>query len=383
MRRALVLARRNLRTHPNPRVGAVVVRNGEIVGEGWHNGPGTPHAEAAAFAQAGERARGATIYVTLEPCSHTHNPDGSPRVPCAQRCLDAGVARVVGAMVDPDVRTSGRGFEQLRQEGVAVTIGVEEEAARRLNEAFIRHRKTGLPFITHKAAMTLDGKIATTTGDSKWITGEASRAYVHEHLRGDADAIVAGVGTVLKDNPQFTVRSTKSGRATRAGNAKPPLRVLIDSSLRTPHDFHVAGPNSLFICADGIALRSDAERLREAGAEVVFLPIGDGEDKGRVSVRAVAELLAARGLLSVLLESGGALAASFWQAGLVNRVVFFYAPKIVGGVYAPTAIDGPGITEMANAHNLGTLKVRRFGSDIAIFADVPENYSGDAAAQTE
>ncbi len=375
MRRALLLARRNLRTHPNPRVGAVVVKGGEIVGEGWHNGPGTPHAEAAAFAQAGDRARGATIYVTLEPCSHTHNPDGSPRVPCAQRCLDAGVSRVVGAMVDPDTRTSGRGFELLRHSGVAVTIGVEEDAARSLNEAFIRHRLTGLPFITHKAALTLDGKIATATGDSKWITGEASRAFVHEHLRHEADAIVAGVGTVLADNPQFTVRTGKRAK----GNAKPPLRVLIDSSLRTPQGFHAVGPNSLFIGAEGVASSSDADRLRETGAEVVLLPIGDAENNRRVSVRAVAELLASRGLLSVLLESGGALAASFWQASLVNRAVFFYAPKIVGGANAPTAVDGPGIMEMANAHNLGTLKMRQFGSDIAIFADVPDTYSGDAA----
>lgn len=368
MRRALHLARRNLHTHPNPRVGAVVVQNGKIVGEGWHDGLGTPHAEAMAFAQAGDLARDATVYVTLEPCSHTHNIDGSPRIPCAQRCLDAGVSRVVGAMVDPDKRTSWRGFALLAQSGVEISIGLEENAAQRLNAAYIRHRTKGLPFITHKAALTLDGKTATPSGDSKWITGETARAYVHRHLRNESDAIVVGVGTVLADNPHLTTRPFKGNKP--AWNAHQPLRVIIDSSLRTPTGFHVAGPNTLFVGADGIASEENADRLRQAGSDVVLLP---PTENGRVDVRAVAGLLAQRGLLSVLLESGGTLAASFWQAGLINQAVYFFAPKIIGGANAPTAVDGPGLSNaMANAQNLGKLTVRRFGNDVALIADVAQ-----------
>ena len=363
MRRALLLARRNLHTHPNPRVGAVVVQNGKIVGEGWHNGPGTGHAEAMAFAQAGDLARGATVYVTLEPCSHTHNPDGSPRIPCAQRCLKAGVSRVIGAMVDPDTRVSGRGFAQLEAAGVMVEVGVLEADARKLNEAFIRHRTTGLPFITHKAALTLDGKIAAPGGDSKWITGEKSRAYVHKHLRNASDALIVGVKTVLADNPQLTTRLS-------TGNAHHPLRVVIDSRLQTRSDFQVAAPNTLFVGVEGFASPNDAERLRQTGADVLLLP---PDETGRVSVVALAEHLASRGKLSVLLESGGTLAASFWQAGLISRAVYFFAPKIIGGTSAPTAIDGPGLSDaMAGAQQMRKITVRRFGSDVALIADVAQ-----------
>ena len=363
MRRALSLARRNLHTHPNPRVGAVVVQNGKIVGEGWHNGPGTPHAEAMAFAQAGDLAHGATVYVTLEPCSHTHNPDGSPRIPCAQRCIEAGVKWVVGAMVDPDMRVSGRGFAQLKAAGVEVEIGVLEADARKINEAFIRHRTTGLPFITHKAAQTLDGKIASVSGDSKWITGESSRAYVHKFLRNEADAVVVGAKTVLADNPHLTTRLPKR-------NAHQPLRVIIDSTLQTPPDFHVAAPDTLFIGAEGIASDANAERLRQTGADVFLLPPGE---TGRVGALAIAQHLAQLGKLSVLLESGGTLAAAFWQAHLINQAVFFIAPKVIGGASAPTPIDGPGLSElMANAQNMGTITVRRFGNDVALIADVAQ-----------
>ena len=249
-----------------------------------------------------------------------------------------------------------------------MSVGVLEHEARRLNEAFIRHRTTGLPFITHKTALTLDGKTATATGDSKWITGESARAFVHRHLRNEADAIMVGVGTVLADNPHLTTRLPKGNQP--AGNAHQPLRVIIDSRLRTPTDFHVAGPNTLFVGAAGVAGEQNADGLRQAGSDVILLP---PDENGRVDVRAVAELLAQRGYLSMLLESGGALAASFWQAGLVNRAVYFFAPKIIGGANAPTAVDGPGLSNvMANAQNLGKLTVRRFGNDVALIADVAQ-----------
>jgi diaminohydroxyphosphoribosylaminopyrimidine deaminase / 5-amino-6-(5-phosphoribosylamino)uracil reductase len=364
MRHALTLAAR-ARTHPNPMVGAVVVKEGRIVGEGWHkgyvNGVSTDHAETVALAAAGEAARGATMYVTLEPCSHTAKSDGTPRTPCAERCIRSGVARLVAAMEDPDERVSGQGFAALRAAGIAVTVGVEEARARILNHAYIRHRTSGLPYITHKAAMTLDGKIAAVGGDAKWITGDAARAHVHR-LRHRADALVTGIGTVLADDPQLTTRLAK-------GNGRDPLRVIIDSRLRLPAKANVARTGTLVIGAEG----TDAARIaavEATGAEVVTVP---ADTAGRVEVTAAARLLAERGLFSVLLESGGELAASFWKAGLVNRALFFIAPKVVGGAAAASPIGGAGLSRcMADAVRVHNFSVRRFGSDIALEAEVSE-----------
>ncbi len=365
MRRALRLARRG-RTHPNPMVGAVLVKNGQVVGEGFHLRKGEPHAETAAFAAAaaasGEAARGATLYVTLEPCSFT----GGGRTPCTARCVAAGVARVVGAMTDPDARVSGQGFAQLRAAGVAVTVGVEEAAARAMNRAYIKHRQTGLPYIVHKAAMTLDGKIATETGSSKWVTGEAARSYVHR-LRDRADAIVVGVGTVLADDPELTARLPR-------GNGHDPLRVIIDSRLRTPPESRavrvskVPSAGTLVVTVDG-ADKTKRARLEAAGAEVVTLP---ANGTGQVDAAAAARLLAERGALSVLLEGGGELAASFWEAGLVDKALFFIAPKIIGGRAAKTPVEGAGRTAMSKAIELASLKFRRFGPDVALEGEVKE-----------
>jgi len=367
MDRALQLAQRG-RTHPNPMVGAIVVRDGQIVGEGFHPRRGEAHAEAFAFADAGEAARGATLYVTLEPCSHT---DGG-RTPCVARCLRAGVARVVGAMTDPDGRVSGRGFAQLRAAGVEVVDGVREAAARRLNRAYVKHRTTGLPYVTHKAAMTLDGKIAASGGDSKWITGEPARRYVHRHLRHRADALVVGIGTVLADDPTLTTRLPR-------GNGHDPLRVLIDSGLRTPpgaaavRAAATSPAGTLIVGSQGRA-GAAARRacLEAAGAEVVLVP---PDVQGRADVRAVARLLAERGALDVLLEGGSELAASFWEGGLVDNALFFIAPKIVGGRAAPTPLAGTGIaTVMADAVCLERLNVRRFGQDIALEGEVQADH---------
>jgi diaminohydroxyphosphoribosylaminopyrimidine deaminase/5-amino-6-(5-phosphoribosylamino)uracil reductase len=357
MRRALFLARQG-RTHPNPMVGAVVVRDGVIVGEGFHRGVGTPHAEAAAFAAAGDAAIGATLYVTLEPCSFTRTPAGAPRTPCSARCLTAGVARVVGAMQDPDARVAGDGFRQLAAAGVAVTVGVEEDRARTLNAAFVRHRTVGLPYITHKAALTLDGKIAAVGGDSRWVTGPEARAYVHR-LRDRADALIVGVGTVLADDPALTTRFAHEG----VGNGRDPLRVVVDSTLRTPVGARVAGPGTLIVGAEGRADGSRFEALAATGADIALVA-ADGA--GRVDVAAVARLLSGRGHLNLLLESGGTLAASFWTGGLVSKALFFVAPKIVGGDAAPTPVGGAGGRLMADAVELGKLTVRRFGRDIAL-----------------
>jgi diaminohydroxyphosphoribosylaminopyrimidine deaminase/5-amino-6-(5-phosphoribosylamino)uracil reductase len=360
MRRALVLARR-ARTHPNPMVGAVVVKDGRIVGEGWHQGVGTPHAEAAAFTAAGEAARGATLYVTLEPCSHTHNTDGSPRTSCAGRCLAAGVSRVVVAMVDPDARVSGRGITCLRDAGIAVSVGLQEKTARALNAAYIKHRTTGYPYIIHKAAMTLDGKIAATGGDSRWITGERSRAWAHRHLRHRADAIIVGVGTVLADNPSLTTRLP-------GGNGHDPLRVILDSGLKTPLTAQVARAGTLFITAKGKADNERITALQSTGAEVMELPSGSD---GYIDLQAVARLLAERGIYSVLLEGGGELAFSFWQAKLIDKAVFFIAPKVIGGRESKSPVEGAGLSRsMADAVTLDRLIVRRIGQDIALEGEV-------------
>ena len=362
MRRALKLAAQS-RTHPNPMVGAVVVREGRIVGEGWHkgyvDGIATPHAEAMAFAAAGEAANGATVYVTLEPCAHYFRSDGAPRIPCSARCITARVSRVVCAMEDPDARVAGRGFAMMREAGIEVVVGVEEAAARKLNHAYIRHRTTGLPYITHKAAMTLDGKLAAPGGDSKWVTGETSRAAVHR-LRHHADALIVGIGTVLTDNPQLTTR-------LRRGNGRDPLRVVIDSRLRLPSAARLSRPGTLVLTTE----RADEEKslsLASCGVEVVKVP---ADAEGRVAVRAAAEFLAERGLLSILLESGGSLAASFWEARLISRALFFIAPKVIGGTESVTPIDGRGLAQiMGNAVQLEISRVRRLDGDVAIEAEV-------------
>lgn len=360
MRRALVLARR-ARTHPNPMVGAVIVKDGQIVGEGWHHGVGTPHAEAAAFAAAGNAARGATIYVTLEPCSHSHNRDGTPRTSCASRCLAAGVARVVVAMVDPDERVSGQGISQLRAAGVTVSVGLEEKTARALNAAYVKQRTTGYPYIIHKAAMTLDGKIAAPGGDSRWITGDRARAWSHRHLRHRVDAILVGSGTVLADNPSLTTRLP-------GGNGRDPLRVILDSSLKTSLSAKVARAGTLFISVKDKAEKDRVHALEGTGAEVLELP---GAVNGYVDVESVARLLAERGIYSVLLEGGGELASAFWQAKLIDRAVFFIAPKVIGGRDAKSPVEGTGLSRsMADAVMLGRLTVRRIGQDIALEGEV-------------
>ncbi|MBC8135908.1 MAG: bifunctional diaminohydroxyphosphoribosylaminopyrimidine deaminase/5-amino-6-(5-phosphoribosylamino)uracil reductase RibD [Fibrella sp.] len=376
MRRALTLAKRGKFTHPNPKVGAVIVKDGAVVGEGWHVRPGTPHAEAMAFAAAGENARGATIYVTLEPCAHTQNADGSPRLSCAQRCVEAGVAHLVCAMLDPDPRTSGRGFSLLRDAGITVAVGVGEAESRTMNRPFIKHRETGLPYVLHKAAMTMDGKIATVSGSSRWITGAESRSYVHRVLRNTADAVVVGVGTVLADDPSLTARLGDGLQGTTSRNAHAPLRVVIDSGLRIPLTAKVVGPGTVIYATNTPTTQGRVSEVMERGVEVVLLP---GGTDGRVDLKAASRHLAGeRGALSLLLESGGELAAGFYAAKLVDTALFFVAPKLVGGRNAPTPIGGDGMTnDMSNAVETGALRVKRFGADIAIYTDIVYDNGSD------
>lgn len=358
MRRALRLATKGF-TAPNPMVGCVLVRNGEIVGEGYHFVAGMPHAEVNALQQAGERARGATAYVTLEPCCHYGRTP-----PCTKALIAAGVRHVVVATLDPDPRVRGRGVAELREAGLSVEVGVLEPAARALNRAFFHFHETGLPLITLKVAMTLDGKVATSTGDTRWITGQKARNYVHR-LRAQSGAVLAGIGTVLADDPRLDARLP--GRPS----PRQPLRVIVDSHLRTPPccaAIRLAQQNpQTYPLLIATTAPQPPKELAGSGVEVVTLP---SDSAGRVDLHALTRLLATRQIISVLVEGGPTLHEAFLKAGLANRVLFFIAPKLVGGKSAPTAIEGDGVATLAEAWQLSPFTVRRLAPDIVLEADV-------------
>ena len=349
MHRAITLARKGMgKTAPNPAVGCVVVRDGAIVGEGWHRKAGTPHAEVHALRQAGGAARGADVYVTLEPCSHYGKTP-----PCAEALMEARVQRIFAAMVDPNPKVSGRGVEMLRSAGIEVTIGILERESRLLNEPFIKHVTTGLPFVILKSAMTLDGKTATESGDSKWITNEKSRRYVHK-LRALLDAVMVGVGTVTADDPQLT---------SRIAGGRDPLRIIVDSALTIPiHSrvLHLSSPARTVI-ATLAGSGPKAEQLRDCGVEILQCQ----EREGRVDLHDLLARLGSMGVQSVLLEGGSRLAGEALRLGLIDKFLLFYAPKIVGGE-APGLFAGRSAGRMAEAVRLMDLKVRRFDEDIMI-----------------
>ncbi|MCL6499091.1 MAG: bifunctional diaminohydroxyphosphoribosylaminopyrimidine deaminase/5-amino-6-(5-phosphoribosylamino)uracil reductase RibD [Firmicutes bacterium] len=354
MRRALQLACLGRgRTSPNPMVGTVVVRDGVEVGCGYHRAAGGPHAEAEALARAGELARGATLYVNLEPCDHHGRTP-----PCTEAILAAGVRRLVVAMEDPDPRVRGRGIRRLREAGVEVAVGVLEEEARRVNAAYVKHRTTGLPWVTCKWAMSLDGRIATRTGASRWITGTQAREYAHR-LRDYHDAVLVGCGTALRDDPALTCRLP---------GGRDPLRVVVDSGAHLPPEARMLreGSSPVVVATTPRADPGRAERLRRAGAEVwVCEP-----DAGGVSLRDLLRRLADRGVLSVLAEGGSALHASLLEAGLVDRLAAFVAPVVVGGRGAPGPVSGQGVAELVHALRLEEVTVRRFGPDLCVEGDV-------------
>ena len=356
MARALELAAGGLGlTSPNPAVGAVLVRDGVIVGEGFHERAGGPHAEAVALARAGAAARGATCYVTLEPCAHHGRTP-----PCADALVTAGVARVVAACPDPNPRVDGRGFARLRAAGIDVTVGPGEAEARALNRAFFTFVTAGRPHVTLKSAMTLDGRIAAWDGTSRWITGEVARAEAHR-LRFLADAVLVGIGTVLRDDPELTVRLPGTP-------AKEPYRVVADSRLRTPPDAQVlrAGdPSRTIVACRAPAPRRRAAGLRERGARVLELP-GEGR---RVDLRALLKTLGELDVVAVLAEGGAELGAGLLDAGLVDRVAFFVAPRLLGGRTAPGPLGGVG-RSLKDAVSVTALSYRIVGEDLLIEGDV-------------
>ena len=353
---SLELARRGEgRTRPNPPVGAVVIRSGRVVGRGFHPRAGEPHAEVFALRDAGEAARGGELYVTLEPCSHQGRTG-----PCTEAVLAAGVTKVFIGCTDPNPRVAGRGIERLRQAGLTVECGLLESECRRLIAPFAKHITTGLPFVILKTAMTLDGKTATATGDSKWITSEASRAHVHQ-CRNRCDAVLTGIGTVLADNPLLTVRGIDKGRN--------PVRVIVDSALRLPLDARILDdlPNAaLIIATTDKASRDKMEILRERGAEVITMP----QIVGQVNLASLFADLGRRGLQSVLLESGAELNGEMLRRGFVDRMMVFIAPRIVGGADARGVFGGCGVARMAQSLNLRDLRTARFGDDILIEGEV-------------
>jgi diaminohydroxyphosphoribosylaminopyrimidine deaminase/5-amino-6-(5-phosphoribosylamino)uracil reductase len=356
MARALALAERARGlTSPNPLVGSLVVVDDRVVGEGFHRVAGEPHAEIEALSAAGARATGATLYVTLEPCSHHGRTP-----PCAPAVIAAGIRRVVVAISDPNPLVAGRGLAMLRSAGIEVTVGVCTVDAERQNRTWLTAMRQGRPHVTLKAAMTLDGRIADVHGSSQWITGQAARREAHR-LRAESDAIVVGAETALRDDPRLTVRLDPPW-------PREPLRVVLDARARTPVAAQVitAGtPGRAVIATSTDAPAERVNRLVQAGASVVRLPSRDG----KVQVKALLEDLFAREVRSVLVEGGAEVHGSFLDAGLVDRVAIFVAPLLLGGRGAPGVVGGAG-RALRDVVKLGPLTIRNMGQDILIEADV-------------
>lgn len=353
MQRALELAvKARGRTNPNPMVGAVIVKNGQIIGEGYHHQAGTPHAEIHALNAAGQNADGATLYVTLEPCSHYGRTP-----PCADAVIRSGIIRTVVAAVDPNPQVAGKGIEKIKKAGIEVEVGIMGAEAARLNEVFNKYITTGLPLTALKTAMTLDGKIAAYSGDSKWITGEDARHHVHE-LRNIYDAILVGIGTLLKDDPMLNTRLDQD-------DTRDPVRVIIDGNLQTPPDSNIgktAGKQrTIIFCADS-AGQDRRGKLKSLGIEVISISC----HPEKMPLEDVINRLGRMGICSLMAEGGGEINAYLLEHGLIDKVYWFIAPKIIGGRMAPSPIGGQGIEHMHDAVGLKSLDVQRFSSDILI-----------------
>ncbi|MGH7888975.1 MAG: bifunctional diaminohydroxyphosphoribosylaminopyrimidine deaminase/5-amino-6-(5-phosphoribosylamino)uracil reductase RibD [Thermodesulfobacteriota bacterium] len=350
-------------TSPNPLVGAVLVKKGEILGKGYHKKAGLPHAEIEAFSDAEERkhnVKGSTLYVTLEPCCHTEKR--TP--PCVKTIIDKGILRVIVGTLDPNPKVNGKGIKVLREKGLEVKIGVLEDECRHINEGFFKHINTGTPFVILKLAATLDGKIATFTGDSKWIGSETQRKYAHK-LRNKVDAVVVGVKTVLRDNPQLNVRqSTKSSHQ--------PTPIVLDSRLRIPIQSHLLKIHeSPIITTTPAASSNRLGRLRKIGARVL---ITDADETGRIDLQKLIEKLGEMGITTVLVEGGSEVAASFLKKKLVDKIVFFYAPKIIGAE-GKSMIGRLAIPKISEALTIKEVKVKTMGGDFVVEGYTDANLS--------
>jgi len=355
MSRALQLAERGLyTTDPNPRVGCVLAVDGEVIAEGWHEVAGGPHAEIVALKKAGNAARGATAYVTLEPCCHHGKTP-----PCSEALINAGVARVVAAMEDPNPKVAGQGLQQLREAGIDVASGLLQSQAEALNPGFIQRMREHRPLLRCKLAMSLDGRTAMASGESKWITGPAAREDV-QRLRARSSAIMSGIGTILADDPSLTVRNTEGVLAPRQ-----PLRVVLDPHLSTP-------PGARFLSQPGNSLIVTAveepevqEQLEAAGAEVILLP--NGADA--IDLHALMGVLATREINEVLLETGAILSGAVLRAGIIDELVVYMAPKLMGNS-ARGLFHTPGLESLADAVELSISDMRAVGNDWRITASI-------------
>ncbi len=363
IKRTLTLAARARgMTSPNPMVGALLVKNGRIISEGFHKKAGTPHAEAIAIGRAGDRAAGATLYVSLEPCCHKDKR--TP--PCTRKIISAKIAKVVVSMKDPNPKVSGKGIEELRGAGIEVVSGILEGESRRLNEYYIKHITTRTPFVVMKVAMTLDGKIATPGGESKWITGEKARKAVHK-LRAGVDAIMTAIGTVKADNPRLTCR---------VGGEKSPTRVIIDPGLEI-------NPGANVLCtppATIIVTRRQGAKGRGGMTPTVQSEAGSRkekalEDKGikiirydgeKVDLPLLMKELGGSGITSLLIEGGSSLNSYCIESGIVDKVMFFIAPKIIGGKESYTAVGGKAFRSLQEAHHLRDVRIKKIGEDILV-----------------
>jgi diaminohydroxyphosphoribosylaminopyrimidine deaminase/5-amino-6-(5-phosphoribosylamino)uracil reductase len=355
MQEALALARSQMgKTSPDPMVGALVVKDNRVISRGYHAEQSTPHAEAFAIKKAGTRSKGATLYLNLEPCCHYgYNP------PCTDAIIKAGIKRVVAAMQDPNPLVNGKGFSQLRDAGIKVKVGVLEEEARELNEAFIKYITTNMPFVILKTAMSMDGKVATVTGDSIYITGLASRQYVHV-LRVYVDAMMLGVNTVIMDDPKLTVRDVGDEKIEKRN----PKKIILDTNAEIPLNSYILKhePEKTIVVTGESAPKKKLDKIRKTGASVLRAATRGGV----IDLRKLMAELGEDKITSIMIESGGTLAASALKEGIVDKVMFFIAPKIIGGKTAPTPVAGDGFKKLSQAINLKSPRVRMFGSDVLI-----------------
>jgi diaminohydroxyphosphoribosylaminopyrimidine deaminase/5-amino-6-(5-phosphoribosylamino)uracil reductase len=350
MKRVLRLAEMGRgRTSPNPMVGAILVKDGEVAGEGYHAKAGEAHAEIIALQQAREEARGAVLYLNLEPCTHYGKTP-----PCAPQVIESGVKRVVIGMEDPNPLVKGKGIEMLRRAGLDVEVGILEKECQRLNEAFCKYILKKEPFVILKVAATVDGKIATRNGDSKWISGEASRRFVHK-LRDQVDGVLVGIGTVLKDDPQLTAR-IRGGRD--------PYRIVLDSRLKIPEEAKVIGtsPSKTIIAATEFAPKDKIEKLEKRGVQILILD----SQEGKINLKSCLSKLGEIGMMSLLVEGGSQINGSFLDEGLIDKLLLFLSPKLIGDHQALGIFGGRGVSSLEEAVALKEMKTRRVGEDILL-----------------
>lgn len=352
MARALQLAAKAKgRTSPNPMVGSVIVKNGEIVGEGYHKQAGKPHAEVEAIKKAGTKAKGADLFVNLEPCCHYGKTP-----PCVEAIISAKLKKVYVGMTDPNKLVNNKGIRILRKKGIMVEVGVLKKECERLNESFVKFIRTGKPFVIMKSGMSLDGKIATYSGESQWITCEQSRKLVHE-IRGEVDAILVGSGTVLKDDPKLTVRL--KGRKLRN-----PVRVILDRRSRIPVGakvFQNANMDKVIYATSPKLSKGKEKKLRDMGVDVLALPVGKN-----FKLNALLEELGRRDITSVLLEGGALLNASAFKENVIDKAMLFMAPILIGGERAPGFIGGEGVKKLKDAVRLKNVSTKKVGDDFLV-----------------